>query len=266
MDENGFYRECFQSCSFCYGPGIENAHNCIECKSNFLFISDSINNTNCYQKCEHYYYFNERDDYICTDNNYCPDNYNKLVQEKLKCIDKCENDNTYKYEYDNNCYIQCPDGTIRSSIYYQCLGEKNILQNEIRNNEDIYQQLIDNILVKSNLSKGEEMIYKGVNNSFFHITTTENELKLLERKINTNNLSIIDLRKCENALKNNYGINENISLIIIKFEKVSNISSERSLQYEVYEPYNKTKLNLSICDKNIDIYTSYIKRKNSNII
>ena len=98
------------------------------------------------------------------------------------------------------------------------------------------------------------MIYKGVNNSFFHITTTENELKLLERKINTNNLSIIDLRKCENALKNNYGINENISLIIIKFEKVSNISSERSLQYEVYEPYNKTKLNLSICDKNIDIY------------
>ena len=41
----------------------------------------------------------------------------------------------------------------------------------------------------------------------------------------------------------------------MKYEKVSNISSERSLQYEVYEPYNKTKLNLSICNKiDINIY------------
>ena len=40
----------------------------------------------------------------------------------------------------------------------------------------------------------------------------------------------------------------------MKFEKISNISSERTLQYEVYEPYNKTKLNLSLCGKNIGIY------------
>ena len=44
-------------------------------------------------------------------------------------------------------------------------------------------------------------------------------------------------------------------MIIIKFEKVSDISSERSLQYEVYEPFNKTKLNLSICENiTINIY------------
>ena len=46
--------------------------------------------------------------------------------------------------------------------------------------------------------------------------------------------------------------------IILKYEKLSNIPSERSLQYEVYEPYNKTKLNLSFCDKNIDIYIQVI--------
>ena len=41
----------------------------------------------------------------------------------------------------------------------------------------------------------------------------------------------------------------------MKYEKVSNISSERSLQYEVYEPYNKTKLNLTICNEiDINIY------------
>ena len=109
------------------------------------------------------------------------------------------------------------------------------------------------------MSKGEEMIYKGENNFLFHITSLENELEILEEKINnTNKLSIIDLRKCEKKLKNLYGVNDNTPLIIMKYEKISNISSERTLQYEIYEPYNKTKLNLSLCDKNIDIYIPVI--------
>ena len=64
------------------------------------------------------------------------------------------------------------------------------------------------------------------------------------------------LGECENILKDHYKINKNISLLIMKFEKVtSNTSSERSLQYEIYKPYNKTKLNLSICNNiTIDIY------------
>ena len=46
----------------------------------------------------------------------------------------------------------------------------------------------------------------------------------------------------------------------MKFEKVNtNISSERSLLYKVYEPYNRTKLNLSICNNiAIDIYIPFI--------
>ena len=259
LDEDGFFRECYKSCKLCYGPGEKKAHNCIECKSNFLFINDSTNNTNCYEKCEFYYYFNELDDYICTENNSCPYNYPNLVPEKAKCIDKCENENTYKYEYDNICYQECPKGTIKSSISFHCLGERNIYQNETINNEFIYHQILENILNKCDISKGEDMVYAGLNNFLFHITSSENELDILEGKSNnTNNLSIIDLRKCENILKNHYVINENTSLIIMKYEKISNISSERSLQYEVYEPYNKTKLNLSLCYKNIDIYIPII--------
>ena len=70
-------------------------------------------------------------------------------------------------------------------------------------------------------------------------------------------MSRIDLGDCENILKEYYNINQNDSLIIIKFEKISNLSTERTLQYEVYDPINKTRLNLSICDnKLIDIYFS----------
>ena len=78
---------------------------------------------------------------------------------------------------------------------------------------------------------------------------------------NTNIFSIIDLGTCGNLLKDYYNINENTSLILIKYEKIANISSQRSLQYEIYEPYNKTKLNLSVCQNenlNIDIYIPVI--------
>ena len=61
--------------------------------------------------------------------------------------------------------------------------------------------------------------------------------------------------ECENVLKKQYQINENSSLLIIKYEKVINDSFERYVQYEVYEPYHKNKLNLSICDNiTIEIY------------
>jgi hypothetical protein len=103
------------------------------------------------------------------------------------------------------------------------------------------------------------MSYNGEKNYSFHITSSDNELELLEGKSNnTNKFSIVDLRKCENKLKSVYNINKNSSLIIIKYEKITNISSERTLQYEVYEPYNKTKLNLSLCDQNIEIYVPVI--------
>ena len=58
---------------------------------------------------------------------------------------------------------------------------------------------------------------------------------------------MIDLADCEKLLKQEYSINENESLIILKMEKYTNITSEKNIQYQVYEPYNKTLLNISIC-------------------
>ena len=143
-----------------------------------------------------------------------------------------------------------------SSIIYP--NEDNYKTNFVitGNNDEVYQEIIDNVINKYDISKGEEMVFKGEDNCIFYITNSQNELDLLKGKNNnTNKCSIIDLGECENLLKKHYQINENVSLIIIKFEKVTNISSEKSLQYEVYEPFQKTKLNLSICDKiTIDIY------------
>ena len=51
--------------------------------------------------------------------------YKKLIEEQNKCISNCDNDNIYKYEYDNKCLIACPNGTfvknsnIENNIIYQ---------------------------------------------------------------------------------------------------------------------------------------------------
>ena len=64
---------------------------------------------------------------------------------------------------------------------------------------------------------------------------------------------LIDFLKYE--LRNRYKLDKNITLIILMYEKLSNISSERNIQYELYESLNLTKLDLSVCkDLSIDIY------------
>jgi surface protein len=89
LDHDGFYKKCFESCENCFGPGNEKDNNCSSCKSNYLFLNDSIYNSNCYEKCPNYYYFNETNDYICTEN--CSGAFDKLIIEEEKCIDNCKN-------------------------------------------------------------------------------------------------------------------------------------------------------------------------------
>ena len=99
---------------------------------------------------------------------------------------------------------------------------------------------------------GNEIVIEGKDNYLFRMTTNE---QIFEMKNGTKKLSIIDLGKCEDKLRQKNNLNESISLIIISVEKDTDIASERNVQFEVYESLNKKKLNLSICDdESIDIY------------
>ena len=40
--------------------------------------------------------------------NACFQDNNKKIIEKEICIDKCKNDDTYRYEYNNVCVQNCP--------------------------------------------------------------------------------------------------------------------------------------------------------------
>ena len=81
------YKECYRSCKYCYGPGDDSNHNCKKCKSGFTNLN---NDNNCYLVCDYYFYIDEYNNYQCTLNEECPDNYNKLVLDNKQCIDECK--------------------------------------------------------------------------------------------------------------------------------------------------------------------------------
>ena len=86
------------------------------------------------------------------------------------------------------------------------------------------------------------------------ITSTKNQKKQIN-----DNVTTIDLGKCETKLKNEYNISMNDSLYILKIDiPVDNI---QNIEYEIFYNFsanNLTKLNLSVC-KNIKIDISIPK-------
>ena len=70
---------------------------------------------------------------------------------------------------------------------------------------------------------------------------------LTQQGTNESDFSNIDLGDCEIQLKQAYGIDPSISLIFFKFENIGSSSSDKDIQYEIYNPITYEKLNLSIC-------------------
>ena len=123
------------------------------------------------------------------------------------------------------------------------------------------RQIIDKIkseVLETYPPDGINIVIPSEFNYVFQLTTSINELKSLNESntiIEGNDLPVINLKECESLLKEFYNISYTDPLIILKFEKLSNISIENDVQYEIYSPITFEKLDLSICiinDKDIE--------------
>ena len=146
-----------------------------------------------------------------------------------------------------------------SQIIYECRKDDTLNNNcnflNIQNLTEILNIIEQNINSLIDSENGKSQVFIGGDNIIYQITNAKNEEKLLKNNgLNNQNLSILDLGKCEDRLKNEYNIHDNDSLIYLKKENINVKSSEKDIQYEIYEPYNFTKLNLSICKKKKLIY------------
>ena len=137
--------------------------------------------------------------------------------------------------------------------YEEFLNEKCSFKN--KTNQEIYD-IIKKEILPSFPPDGKSIVINGTDNYVFQITNNKNELETLNGSIsNEYNLSMIDLAECGEALKETNSMDDESSLNILKFEKKSNLTIEKNIQYEIFEINSNEKLNLSICkDKPVDIY------------
>ena len=275
--DNDFYKPCYLSCNKCLGFGAENDNNCTECKSGYIFENEG----NCYEICPFYYYFDSSNKYHCTNDYNCPIEQNKLIKEKNKCIKNCKNDSIYQYEYNNTCYISCPERTMKSknNIFIcekttncpedkpyetknkECIKDCNTTDffNGIckinNNNIAIHNEMIKNI--KKHLNESIDLLLNSTNSEQKDLLVKAKEVSYqLTTSDNQNNkeytdISKIKLGECENILKGIYGIDLNKSLVILKIDYSVPGLSIPIIGYEIYHPDTKIKLNLTYCKENI---------------
>ena len=193
-------------------------------------------------------------------NNSCFDDLNaKVIKEKEICIDNCQNDSDYIYEYNNICYDLCPNGAYNSYMnqYFctknytydesfeifedLCKNSENSIKNRINN---IQKELISgtfNILINS-IENNKDIIINN-NNIIFQITSVYNQ-----KKNEYYNISSINIGECENILREHYSLSDDMNLLIFKVEYFIPGFLIPIIEYEIYDNANpKNKLNLNIC-------------------
>ena len=221
---------------------------------------------------------------MCMTNNYTINSKNiyKVINDRRICLNDCINDEVYKYEYNILCYKECPKGSSSSlSNKYFCEPEKAncieeypflIIQENYCfddcNSEDFFNELctinnyniksqsilITNIingiedgsmdsLIERSIYEDNEDIIKFENNILYQISSSFNQ-----KNITYENISNIDLGECESIIKTKYDILPNETLLIFKIERNIEGLLIPFIEYEIFHPITKKRLNLNECE------------------
>ena len=264
-EENEDYRLCHETCATCDEGGNWEINNCKTCQQNFIFKPDINPTSNCVIKCPSYYYYTTNGQYKCTENKYCPLNYILLIKEKGKCTNDCKDDDTYKYQYDNQCLKECPENTILED--YICKDNdtnrpfntetqhtffnENITDEEMARLTQIY---MDNFYY----TKNHVSTYKSNN---FTITIYKNTESI-------SNLSLgipkLNFENCYTKIKNELNIREDL-IILLESEKIEN-QNDKIISFSVYNPRNGEKIIFNdLCKNDTVIIQEELGNKINNL-
>ena len=272
LDNNNYYRKCYESCEICDIGGDIYTHNCKKCAEGYIYKLNISSSLNCYKNCEYYFYYDEINYiYYCTSELKCPDKYQYLILEKKQCIDECYKDSEYQYEFQKKCYKECPnykgheskntnyfcDSFCTKEMPFEIVNHKNCTNfcgiNEMENKSCISKYKDDdtnaNLILKN--------IRQDILTTNFDKTILNNKNIIIKEykttftitTIKSSNFQIFNLEKCEKILKNYYNLNENKNLVIL----LINIE-DKGINKSVFEIYDEieenklTKLDLDSCD------------------
>ena len=245
-EANKVYQSCYEKCKTCNRTKDDfgNMH-CLSC---YEERDEYLIGTNCYEiKCEHLFY-KDKDTLIktCINESTCPDDYpilNNITNECKLNITEIPTEELTDVDLTtlhNDSFI---NETIASFILDIISRNKNISSDEFTNINQTYKALSSLIQNKNISNISEDIVIKG-KDAIYQITTSEKQ-----KNCNGNSeTSSIDLGECEKIIKRNISYeNDPTPLIILKIDiKKDNLKSTL-VEYEVYNPYTKDKINLDIC-------------------
>ena len=189
-------KKCYDSCKNCEAPGDNTIHNCVECGDDYPIKFNSDNYYNCFQNCSYYYYFDENNNFHCTIDDACPEEF--PILEGRECIEDIEIPNMEENLVD-------------------CFNNERTIENEAYCYDNVLDQIEDIFTSKnydtSKLDEQDEIIE--VDKTKITLTTTENQKK----NINSDSTTI-DLGDCEQSLRQAYNLT-NGEKIYIKMIEVS---------------------------------------------
>ena len=193
--------------------------------------------------------------------NICFSKSKIIIINKKECVDGCKKEGNFTCNDNDTCYNSCFEDTdinnkkdekienkqnFSSENFFKEKQEVNtenitMIDDIIKNiREDILKGNLNSLL--KNITNGKDDLIVKKNDTIFQITTTENQ------KNNTNkNISTLNLGDCEDRLKQIYEIPNHLSLIIFKVDYYKEGSLIPVICYEIYDPINKTQLDLNYC-------------------
>ena len=222
------------------------------------------------------------------------ENRRKIINDSRICIDDCMNDPIFKYEYENICYKECPleSHSLINGSYICEKNEMDCIENypfldlrdktcvDVCNSKDFFnkkcsinkdkkeirEKLISNIINGIEDGSMDKLLFDVINgkndliikeaDTYYQITTSSNQ------NINKYlNISSIYLGELEKEIKEKYNISQKESLIIFKIDKKSEDMLIPIIQYEIFNPITRERLDLNfneIKGKMIEIYIPVI--------
>ena len=199
----------------------------------------------------------------------------KSIINSNLCVDNCSS--ISYYEYNSQCYLNCPEGTNPSEKdLYLCetnnknVEKENVISTNI-NDDNIYEKIEDKYILNyfkiyqdyanyiiNKIKKGnfDYIISDIINNSKsyyfinykniqFQITTLNNQKKIIYSNLS----KVIIEEECENILRDHYAINQNETIIIFKYNYLIEGLKIPLIGYKLFHPVTKIELDLNYCTK-----------------
>ena len=252
------YELCYKNCGTCLMGGDFSSNNCLDCALNF--IKEPENKTsNCVESCKFLYYYNILDQYSCTDDEQCPNEASLIIRNKRKCINRCINDDNYKFQYNGECLFSCPSGTEPKDL--------NICQisNVATCSSSVFKLNLNETIVQENV----KLVAKNYADEFYytenHITRFSNKNFTMVLYKNSScidelkmNVTKIEYDSCIEQLKKDNDISETKNIIIAVIDLVNGDSTITT--YGFFNPDTGEKLDAakSCSDKNVMMHENIL--------